>query len=487
MIPRLLVPLALLATSFGLLLNAPANADTDGAAMSLSVDPHGLTSCPQGKEASGPEPMFCVPTGGQFTLQVVADGIPLDNGYAIAQYWIHYGDELGDQSANGAIKSSSLKWFECEASTYLITNTDQTGDARLDSFSAWCLTTLFGDPSFYKGVLYEVDLTCDGGSHVIDLIPYGEAPADDNGAAFIEPSANVVVPAVTGAEINCVDGTSGECLSAEQACMSIGVVAGGSLCSSEVDVACDVPAGNSFSVVVSATKPPGAGYEFAQAYIQFSDLLTYIPASDPSEEVVWPEGFVIGYESSSDHVNIAALTGLVPPRPISTFDGVLFEFMFECSPEPSTTTLHLLPYQDPTAGSSGAMYREPQIIPGVGSLTLNCIPDSDGDGCPDYREQQTATGSLTSGGLRDYLDPNDYYDVLGPGQSLTRDGVIDLANDILGVVLHYSPQGYPPYDVRFDRGPTIGASHWERGPPDGAIDLANDILGVALQHAHNCV
>ena len=70
-----------------------------------------------------------------------------------------------------------------------------------------------------------------------------------------------------------------------------------------------------------------------------------------------------------------------------------------------------------------------------------------------------------------------------------HDGVIDLPNDILGVILRFAPLvgGAPPYDVRFDRGAQIGANHWQRAGPDGVIDLPNDILGVILQFAHNCV
>ena len=93
----------------------------------------------------------------------------------------------------------------------------------------------------------------------------------------------------------------------------------------------------------------------------------------------------------------------------------------------------------------------------------------------------------TLGGLRNYVDPNDYFDVYGAGQSLVHDGVIDLPNDILGVIQHFAPTGAAPYDVRFDRGLTIGANHWERDAPDGVIDLPNDILGVIKQFGHNCV
>ena len=67
------------------------------------------------------------------------------------------------------------------------------------------------------------------------------------------------------------------------------------------------------------------------------------------------------------------------------------------------------------------------------------------------------------------------------------DGVIDLPNDILGVILRFSPQGQPPYDVNFDRGPSSGPNPWNMTAPDGVIDLPNDILGVIQQFNHSCV
>ncbi len=110
--------------------------------------------------------------------------------------------------------------------------------------------------------------------------------------------------------------------------------------------------------------------------------------------------------------------------------------------------------------------------------------DTDSDGCRDSKE---AGSDETLGGQRNHKDPNDYFDVLGPFGSLTHDGVIDLPNDILGVISHFSPNGSPPYDVRFDRGITIGANHWQRAAPDGVVDLPNDILGVIQQFNHNCM
>ena len=112
-------------------------------------------------------------------------------------------------------------------------------------------------------------------------------------------------------------------------------------------------------------------------------------------------------------------------------------------------------------------------------------PDTDGDGCIDGREVLPKNlGSI--GGGRDPLNPWDFYDVFGLGTALPKDGVIDLPNDILSVILHFSPQGQPPYDVRFDRGPSSGPNPWNMTAPDGVIDLPNDVLGVILQFQHNC-
>ncbi|MCH7699853.1 MAG: hypothetical protein IH865_13010, partial [Chloroflexi bacterium] len=67
------------------------------------------------------------------------------------------------------------------------------------------------------------------------------------------------------------------------------------------------------------------------------------------------------------------------------------------------------------------------------------------------------------------------------------DQILDLPNDILGVIQHYAPLGTESgYDVNFDRGPQIGANVWNMSAPDGVIDLPNDILGVIRQFNHSC-
>ncbi|MCI0856127.1 MAG: hypothetical protein J4N98_05525, partial [Chloroflexi bacterium] len=104
--------------------------------------------------------------------------------------------------------------------------------------------------------------------------------------------------------------------------------------------------------------------------------------------------------------------------------------------------------------------------------------DQDLDGVPNSRELADDDAC----GRRDPYNRYDYYDV-----SIPKDGVIDLPNDILGVIIHFAPGGYSVVSgyENWDRprimdGGAIGST-WTRGAPDGVIDLPNDILGVILQ------
>ena len=96
-----------------------AEAATDGTAMRLSVNGE-----------SGKVSVF---VGETFLVLIEIDAIPLTDGYTAVKAWTHYGDELGDQSANGAVKSFAAIWPDMEACSFNLTNTDQGGDARLDS------------------------------------------------------------------------------------------------------------------------------------------------------------------------------------------------------------------------------------------------------------------------------------------------------------------------------------------------------------------
>ena len=62
---------------------------TDGAAMSLRVRVSEQTGCPGGPQRG----KVCVGLGQKFDVLVVADAVPLTNGYWVAQAWIDYEDQ----------------------------------------------------------------------------------------------------------------------------------------------------------------------------------------------------------------------------------------------------------------------------------------------------------------------------------------------------------------------------------------------------------
>ena len=115
-----------------------------------------------------------------------------------------------------------------------------------------------------------------------------------------------------------------------------------------------------------------------------------------------------------------------------------------------------------------------------------CDGDADQDGCPNANEQQTAVGSETSGGRRDYLNPWDYFDASHNGQVRI--------NDILLVVHAYFLDQYyfdvypptldPSYNAAYDR-TYIGPNLWNLGPPNGQQRI-DDILHEVHQYYHDC-
>ncbi|MCH8008605.1 MAG: hypothetical protein IIC91_07040 [Chloroflexi bacterium] len=120
---------------------------------------------------------------------------------------------------------------------------------------------------------------------------------------------------------------------------------------------------------------------------------------------------------------------------------------------------------DVSAGAASTATPTKQPFPG----------DTDGDGCTDQQENGP---SEFAGGRRDFLDPWDYFNPSDDG--------FNRMDDVLGVIEHYAPTGDPPYNVNWDRGPIIGPNVWNGSAPDGKIDLANDVLGIILQYHHDC-
>jgi hypothetical protein len=101
------------------------------------------------------------------------------------------------------------------------------------------------------------------------------------------------------------------------------------------------------------------------------------------------------------------------------------------------------------------------------------LADTDGDGCADVHEQQTAPGSQMSGGLRDYLNPYDYFNP-------TNDG-LNRVDDILAVVGQY---GIDPGSASTDRS-WLGPDDWDLGAPDG-LHRMDDVLAIVKQYFHDC-
>ena len=113
--------------------------------------------------------------------------------------------------------------------------------------------------------------------------------------------------------------------------------------------------------------------------------------------------------------------------------------------------------------------------------------DFDGDGCVNSAETNIDADSEVSGGLRDWQNQWDFYDVNG-------DRAIDVPNDILQVILAYlqGPNDIggpgPNYSPAKDRGPAVAGAQfaWQRTGPDGFIDVPNDLLPAILQYLHDC-
>jgi glucose/arabinose dehydrogenase len=124
----------------------------------------------------------------------------------------------------------------------------------------------------------------------------------------------------------------------------------------------------------------------------------------------------------------------------------------------------------PDADGDGAL--DEQEILTLHTDPLN--PDTDGDGCTDGEEQGP---NQSLGGLRDPLNPWDYFNPSGDGRNRI--------DDVLMIVKHYGlNRGDPGYDPRYDRS-YLGPNPWNLGPPNGSIGLS-DVLAELAQFHHDC-
>lgn len=116
--------------------------------------------------------------------------------------------------------------------------------------------------------------------------------------------------------------------------------------------------------------------------------------------------------------------------------------------------------------------------------------DADGDGCADYREQRTYDNSELTGGRRDYLNPNDYFNPTDDGQNRI--------DDIIAVINQYFDDAYldppankipnPSYNPDTDRtdDPAYGLEQPWRLLAGNGEQRIDDILAAIKQFFHDC-
>ena len=281
--------------------------------------------------------------------------------------------------------------------------------------------------------------------------------------------------------------------------MRLSIVSGG-FCELLAPSNCHVRLGDQFIVSVDAAVVPASGYVHTQGWISYGDDLGDQTASGTIKDAstVWPDCDPNAYlafttdesgNANEDSYFAGCVTDLIEPQNnLSFYHGSLFTITLTCTNSFSVNVIDLIAYDVLPAGISGTRYVDDEfntVVPKVAPITVTCqhikkqagSSDTDGDGCTDAQESGI---DETLGGLRRYDVPWDYYDV-------NADQIIDLTNDVLGVIQHYAPTGNEPeYEVTFDRGPSTGPNPWNMTAPDGVIDLTNDILGVIKQYQHNC-
>jgi hypothetical protein len=141
---------------------------------------------------------------------------------------------------------------------------------------------------------------------------------------------------------------------------------------------CLIDTGAQFTLSVSVNDIPSGGYIGIQTEIDYGSLL-YKPATDPADEIVWPDaGFPLRSPASPTGseglVNLASPTSLIPPFPVSTFTGNVVEITLTCTETPSQNKIGLVPLSLDSSDASGLMdssFLHLQF-PGSDSLLINC-------------------------------------------------------------------------------------------------------------------
>lgn len=369
-----------------------AAADAGGPGMALSV---------KGGDCQG---QTCtVPGGKDFTLVVDAVQGPAA-GYIGMQTFVDYGDDLTYIKRPAA---EEVVWPDGDAKS-AVSAPQGPGLVTTGALSA----ILPPYPvSTYTGPVVELQMSCPGTplQTAVDLLPLNDPVAGVFGAAFFEPDGTQVVSKVDSITIECLEGPTptptkpptptpppaepemaltvkdGKCVGPKQA------------------QTCTVAVGSPFVLAVEVVHAPANDYILAQTYIDYGADLAYTKRP-VAEELVWPDAdqtTALRLQDGPGFVAHGALTGLIPPLPPSKFEGNILELQMTCPGVPTETTVDLLPYLDPVAGTFGALFVEPdsetQVVPKVSPLDIDCAAPPTPTPAPDAEMSLSVKGASCEG------------------------------------------------------------------------------------------
>jgi hypothetical protein len=250
-----------------------------------------------------------------------------------------------------------------------------------------------------------------------------------------------------------------------------------------------------FSVDVHTDAGPPNGFLGYQVVLQYSGNINMVDQGGLAENR-WPRCSHPGLEQSS-----AASTGApgrytlgcaagVSAAP-QTYSGALANVHFTCKGS-GTGLISILG----GGGSMVSFYHRPSIngnrifLAGDGyagqqmadAVVVECGggsvglagADTDGDGCSDARE---GGSNERAGGLRDELNPWDFFDPTGDSKHRVDDIIA-----VLGAYL--VDEGAAGYSQSTDR-TMLGPNTWNLGPPNGLVRV-DDIVSALRLYFHDC-
>jgi len=390
--------LAAVAIVLALGLTASPDASAAGSGFRMAFD----VKAPAGVCDAASEPTTCdLPDGTKFSLSVeVID--PPGSGYFGIQTQIYYGSLQYNPTA---FASAEIVWPDA-----LGTGRSPGTPTGTEGLVYHTANTASQNPpvSNHEGNIVQISLSCTASPSTTELALPAYDPVDEPLATSVRVPPNTgVAPKSVGErtlpglgtvdvadvlEINCLDTlptytptptgptatpTPTPVPPEGAADMDLTVKSGGTCDAPAKPTSCDVSVGGTFSLGVAANDRPAEGYIGIQVRLA-RGALVYTAAPLAIDELVWPD-CALPLRSVAPTVSdltFACATALLPPYPVSTFEGNLLDIALTCPGAAGSHTIDLLPYEVATM-SNGAGYKLPdpsgEVVPAADSLTINCV------------------------------------------------------------------------------------------------------------------